>query len=276
VEAAEVAVERAGTGLDDIGLIVNAGIYRDENICEPAMAPFIQRAIERRAGRGAEILSFDLADGACGMWTATRVAAGFIESGVVDRALVVSSDIDPTPEVSRGWTFDAVGGAFVLARGAPDAGFSAFHSETFAKHSNQFEAHVPFIGSSTDPPCHTLRISQTEDFTSACGHSAATAISHFSNLESFEIGALELIVPSASPAGFAAALADAAGFAPGALERDVGRGLDSLRPHTAGPAFALEAVLETDRYRDASEILFVAAGAGISVSLGLYRKERGA
>ena len=152
VDAAGVALDRADTELCEVGLIINAGVFRDENICEPAMAPFVQRALERSRGAGADILSFDLADGACGMWTAVRVASGFIESGAIQRALVVASDVDTTASVSSGWVFDPVGGAVLLARGAPGEGFTAFHSESFAKHSNRFEAHVEFIGNSADRP----------------------------------------------------------------------------------------------------------------------------
>ncbi len=276
VEAAEAAVERAGTGLRGVGLIINAGVYRDENICEPAMAPFIQRTIEHRVGPGTEILSFDIADGACGMWTATRVASGFIESGAVDRALVVSSDVDPTPSVSQGWDFDPVGGAFLLARGAANEGFAAFHSQTFAKYSNRFEAQVQFTGNSDDRPSHELRIQQSEDFASACGSCAVAAIANFAKIAGFESDTLDLVVPSASPCGFAAALSDAAWLGPGVLSETTpaGPGLAPLRTHTAGPAFSLEAVLPTCSYRAAADIVFVAAGAGISVALCRYRKAR--
>jgi len=57
VSAARRALEAAGRGPEEIEMLVNAGVYRDENIIEQAMGPFIQR------GLGAN-LSFPPARGA--------------------------------------------------------------------------------------------------------------------------------------------------------------------------------------------------------------------
>jgi 3-oxoacyl-[acyl-carrier-protein] synthase-3 len=282
IEAADVALGRAGAGIRDVGLIINVGVFRDENICEPAMAPFVQRDLERRLGLGSEILSFDLADGACGMLTAARVASGFIESGAVERALVVASDVDSTATVSDGWAFDPVGGAMVLGRGAPQEGFVAFHAESFAKHSDRFEAHVEFIGNAADRPSHALRVRQGDDFDAICGRCAAAALVRFSESADFERSALDLVVPSASPEGFASALSASlaeAAWSPSGRASDRAPlvwARQNVRPHTAGPAFALEGVIETERFREATDIAFVGAGAGVSVAIARYRKERGA
>jgi 3-oxoacyl-[acyl-carrier-protein] synthase-3 len=43
--AARRAIEAAGCEASEIGLLVSVGVYRDQNICEPAIAPFVQRRI---------------------------------------------------------------------------------------------------------------------------------------------------------------------------------------------------------------------------------------
>ncbi len=58
VKSAKDCLERAGRDPDDVELLVNAGIYRDRNLGEPAMAAMIQQDIganpedppRRRAG----------------------------------------------------------------------------------------------------------------------------------------------------------------------------------------------------------------------------------
>jgi 3-oxoacyl-[acyl-carrier-protein] synthase III len=47
-----------------------------------------------------------------------------------------------------------------------------------------------------------------------------------------------------------------------------------VRPHSTGPGLALEAALAQARASGARSLLLVAAGAGISVGLALYRLGR--
>ena len=57
-----------------MGVLVHTGVYRDENICEPAMAPFIQRRVGANPALpplGAPgTFSFDLVNGGCGFLSA--------------------------------------------------------------------------------------------------------------------------------------------------------------------------------------------------------------
>ena len=45
VVASEACIKRAGIDRNDIDLIINIGLYREENISEPAMAPLIQKRL---------------------------------------------------------------------------------------------------------------------------------------------------------------------------------------------------------------------------------------
>src|SRR5512142_301613 len=73
VSAAKECLHRAGCDPDDLDLVVNAGIYRDRNLGEPALAALIQDDIganpeDPHAG-GHGTFSFDVANGTCGMLT---------------------------------------------------------------------------------------------------------------------------------------------------------------------------------------------------------------
>ena len=73
VTAAKDCLHRAGCHPDELDLVVNAGVYRDRNLGEPALAALIQDDIganpeDPHAG-GHGTFSFDIANGACGMLT---------------------------------------------------------------------------------------------------------------------------------------------------------------------------------------------------------------
>ena len=69
---------------NDLDLLVNAGLYRDRNLGEPALASMIQEDVRRHpedphpGGHGT--FSFDVANGACGVLTALQIADRFLRS----------------------------------------------------------------------------------------------------------------------------------------------------------------------------------------------------
>ncbi len=281
-EAAKRVLAATGGKPAEVELLINTGIYRDQNICEPAIAPFIQRKIGANVSlsKGAErsTFSFDLSNGACGLLNALEVVDGFVQSGKIEKGMVVTSDIDPTPRVSQGWRFEPVGAAILLSSGDRNEGFSAFHSETFGKYSHLFESRVSWIGGERlvggrrSGGNHALRMRQSREFAATCARCAEIALDHFFEHRGLTLHDLDLIVPSHYPKGFPTAIASKIGMPRDQLVEMSGR---VARSHTAGPALALEVALEDERYRGARNLLLIAVGSGISVSLALYRYEAG-
>ena len=71
VTAAKDCLQRAGCDPGELDLVINAGIYRDRNLGEPAFAALIQDDIganpeDPHAGAHGTF-SFDVANGACGV-----------------------------------------------------------------------------------------------------------------------------------------------------------------------------------------------------------------
>jgi 3-oxoacyl-[acyl-carrier-protein] synthase III len=178
--------------------------------------------------------------------------------------------------VTEGWGFDPVGGAVLLAPGNCDEGFSAFHFETFAKHSGLFESKMSWIGEGRSRLAlrlrtnQAVRLRQDERFAASCAKCAASALEGFLAQRALSLDELDLIVPSHSPAGFAADFARQIGVCAEQLPAVPPGGPNA---HTAGPVLAIEAVFGSERYARARNVLFVAAGSGINVSLALYSKE---
>jgi 3-oxoacyl-[acyl-carrier-protein] synthase-3 len=277
--AARKALKAAGCHPSDVDVVINTGIYRVENIYEPALAPFVQEKIGANipfspdAKRG--IWSFDLANGSCGFLNALQVVDGLVSSGKLRRGLVVTSDVEPFPGVTEGWEFDPVGGAVLLGPGDRDEGFAAFHFETFAKHSDLFESKMSWIGDGRSRLAlrlrtnQAVRLRQDERYASWCAKCAAHALEGFLAQRALSLEELDLIVPSHSPAGFAEEFARAIDACAEQLSAVPPGGPNA---HTAGPVLALESVFGSERYARARNVLLVAAGSGVQVSLALYAK----
>jgi 3-oxoacyl-[acyl-carrier-protein] synthase-3 len=278
--------------VEDVGLLINTGVYRDENIGEPAMAPLIQRRIDAQAAllgasqigasqAGASrssTFSFDISNGACGLITGLEVASGFISSGSVTRGLVVASDVNPTPGVSENLTCAPIGAAVLLARGTPTEGFTAFQTDTYAKYSDRSESLCRWLEddervASAPAERHAIRVNEAEDYVAQCAQAASRSLSRFLDEHEFCLEDIDLIVPSQAPAGFSQAFAAEA--PPDVRLRCADPLPDITGLHTVGPGLAMAAALASDSGVAASNLLFIAAGSGITIALALYTKPRG-
>lgn len=277
-DAACQVLSRARRTPKDVGLIVNTGIYRDNNIGEPAMAPLIQHRLEEEMlGRGSDgsgAFSFDISNGACGLLTGIELVSGFVSSGSVERGLVVASDVNATPNVSD-FVCAPVGAAVLLARGRSEEGFTAFRSDTYAKYSDRFEAACHWLAEderieSAPGERHVIRLREAEDYVAQCARAAERSLAGFLDEHSLRLGDIDLIVPSQAPFGFPQAFAAAVTPAVRSRCADIVAGFPDA--HTVGPALAIEAALASERGLAARNLLFVAAGSGITVVMALYAK----
>ena len=145
-DAARLCLERADRGPNELDLLINAGVYHDKLMNEPALASLIQEDIEANPdllpGADHGTFSFDVSNGACGLLTGIHLVDGLLASGTVNLGMVVASDIDPEPGVSEGFAFPAVGGAVLLSADDDRAGFEAFQFATFPEFADLFQSYV--------------------------------------------------------------------------------------------------------------------------------------
>ena len=101
-DAAKACLAHAGKPAGDVDMLINAGIYREDNMGEPALAALIQEDIGANLGQppigGHGTFSFDLMNGTCGVISAIQLQAGFLRSGVIQLGLIVTSDVHPNPK----------------------------------------------------------------------------------------------------------------------------------------------------------------------------------
>ncbi|MGZ5324747.1 MAG: 3-oxoacyl-[acyl-carrier-protein] synthase III C-terminal domain-containing protein [Solirubrobacterales bacterium] len=269
--AARSCLERANRSANEVDLLINAGVYEDKSISEPAIASLIQEDIganPQQNGAGQGTFSFDVRNGACGLLTGIHLVDGMLASGTVELGMVVASDIDPEPGVSEGFAFPAVGGAILLSADDSRPGFSSFEFETFPEFADLFQSYVDWQedapGREIPDGRNVLTVEIAESYVTRAIDCAESTARQLSAANGLDLSQLDLLVATASVAGFADGLAKRLGVS---LDRVASPSDDLAGAHTAAPAVALESV----RLEGGRTALFVSAGAGITVVAALYR-----
>lgn len=262
-EAAHNALHSAGLGPEDVDLVINVGVYRDGNICEPANAPMIQAAA-KIALEPHRSFSFDLADGVGGCLAAARVAGDLFATQQWTRALIVAGDVDPTPDVSSGYRFGASAAALILEPGGADQGFCDFHSERFPAYEDWSRGVVRFEG---DTETYDRIVVDTKpDYPKRLVDCAESAASAFLSRQRLETSDLRLVLAFDCGVGFEREIGERLGFENDRVFVPEGPAL------TSGPIEALAAARRADS-SNRFPLLLLTAGAGIQVSIALYRPE---
>jgi 3-oxoacyl-[acyl-carrier-protein] synthase-3 len=267
--AARSCLERADRTADELHLLINAGVFHDRIMSEPAFASLIQEDIGANLGHppgeGRGTFSFDVYNGACGLLTGIHLVDGMLASGTVELGMVVASDMDPEPGVSEGFDFPGVGGAVLLSADDSRAGFSAFRFATFPEFAELFQSHVDWQDDPRDGHGrNVLTVEIAEPYLERALECAESTAREMADAQALDLAEVDLLVATASVPGFADGLATRLG-----VSAEIVASLPDAfaRAHTAAPALALESV----QLAAARTALFVSAGAGITVAAALYR-----
>jgi 3-oxoacyl-[acyl-carrier-protein] synthase III len=276
--ASRACLERARRGADEIDLLLSTGIYKDRNVAEPALAAVIQDDIGANRGhpprRGRHgTFSFDVLNGGCGCLTAAYLADAFLADGPGRLALVVAGDADPAPGETRDFPFRPLGGAMLLAHTDGAEGFDGFEFRTFAADARLFEARLAWDAEHRSPlgrrGRNVLTIREDARFVERAVEHGAKVAASFLDRARLRPEDVDLLVASPYPSGFADRVGRAVGVSAERIARPPWR---RALGHTAGPLAALEVAVEEGAFDRAKNVLFVTAGAGVSIAVALYRR----
>jgi 3-oxoacyl-[acyl-carrier-protein] synthase III len=265
VAAAKACLDEAGCPPNDLDLLVNAGLYRDRNLGEPALAALIQEDVganpEDPHPDAHGTFSFDVANGICGPLTALQVADGFLRSGSIHRALVVASDADPAHHMTHDFPFASAGGALLCSWTDGESGFGPFCWANFPDSGESFRSTVSFHGGR-----NRLEITASDLVDETYAVAAAKVAFECLDRASTPLAAVDLVLAAPARAGFTAALASDLGVP---VER-IAVAPDE-RIHTAALIVAFHDATAAARLRPGSTVLLLAAGAGVTAGATLYR-----
>ncbi len=280
---ADAAMQRclalAGKAPGEVDMLINTGVYREDNMGEPALAALIQEDIGANLGQppvgGHGTFSFDLANGTCGVISAIQLESGLLRSGVIRLGAIVASDVYPRRTDTGAVPVQPAGGAMLLRWDDSDAGFTDIHSETFPEYQDLFasglvwqarrglRAPVRAVGRSR------MVIDARPGYPARLVDCAEGATRRFLHRLGMGIRDIDLLVPAPAWPEFLDPLCARLGI-PGDRVAYTPEDLDGA--HAAAPIAAVQAATKTGRLGESQNTLMLTAGAGITVALALYRQ----
>jgi 3-oxoacyl-[acyl-carrier-protein] synthase III len=271
VIAGRRAFEAGGIGPEGVDLLINVGIYRDENMVEPAMAAIIQKALGYRLDFPNAAMnwsfSFDLMNGAGGMLNAVQVASAFLLNDKVKTALIVSGDAHPAKAAVPGFPFAAVGAAMLLVKSDDATGFGALHTAISDDATRGLEASVMCGPADKPGAAHQMNLRIDANYEARLLDAAVSAVCTYAQTHGLDLSRT-IVLPSQPSATFARDLARRCELAADHVVQVTGLDGD---PHTSALAFAYAQLRDQGIPNGIDHLLFVGVGSGVTSTCIAYR-----
>ncbi|MGD9200264.1 MAG: 3-oxoacyl-[acyl-carrier-protein] synthase III C-terminal domain-containing protein [Chitinispirillia bacterium] len=267
-KAATVCLQKVNVDPCSIDVIINSGVYKQKHIGEPALASMIQKNIGANplwTGRGT--FAFDLNNGGCGFLTGIELINGFILSDSSKLGLVVASDIEPMRGLSEGFDYKPLASAVLLRPGREDEGFTHFKSCTYPEYKNDLLGIVKWGHNGRNK--HVLVVDKKKKYLNDCVTCVNRSLDDFFMEINIKKEEIDLVIASQSPKNFIDKLKEH-----GFKDRVVDVTSTYGNIHTAGAGAALDRAIYDGNFKKAKNILFLLIGAGIIVSMGLYKNRQ--
>ncbi|MBN2159885.1 MAG: hypothetical protein JW807_10850 [Spirochaetes bacterium] len=274
VRAAEDCIEKAGVDRHDISLIIYSGIYRDDNIVEPAIAPLIQKRLGinldpvEQGSFDRLTFSFDVHNGPCGFLAASRVAQSSLMSGACRYALLVSADAHPSKRHNPDFPFSNVGSAVMLGYSEePQRGFLEFHFRTSGNGRVGYvaKAEVKRFGTA-GRECIAFEVEH--DYHDELLEFTLDSVREFINSQNLDPADVDLLLTSQQFKSFGKLISSSIGMNGKSKVIDL---FDEYGdPHTSSLGLGYNYAASNKLLKKDDRILFVASGAGLSSACALY------
>lgn len=264
VAATRQALRAAGRQPGDAELVINAGLYHDRNLGEPALAPLIQgdAAInpgDPRPGSTGSF-SFDVANGSCGVLTGLQVAGGFLAARVITTAVLVASDGDPGHRLAPAFPYDPAAGAIVCRWSDDDRGLTSFRWHNRPDDGTTFRSTIGL-----DRGRNILTIAEDPSFAEQVGELAANVAQEALDADRMSASDVDIIVASPARPAFTKTLSAQLGIPD---DRIITEG-PAL--HTVAFVAALDRAIRQGHMSPGHTVLFVCGAAGLTAGAALYR-----
>lgn len=266
-KTASECLKKAGLEINRIGLLINTSEYTENHLSEPALSAMILNKLQTGTTSGklydknkGSIFTFDLHNGGGGIINAIQIIDGFIQSGEIENGLIISGDSKPADSIKGNYVYSDGAGSIVLSNDTGDRGFTGFFSRTFPEFTNDFNSIIDWRTGR-----FKFEITQSQDYLIDCVNCVADSTDQFLINENLKYEDVDLVFTPRSPAGFSRDLHNNSALG----NNIVINGHDEF--YSSGFISSLAKVFYNSRFRAAKNILFVSVGAGITVSLALYK-----
>ena len=270
VAAGRQCIETAGINVNDIDLLINVGIYRDENMLEPAMAAFAQKGlgikpdyIKSQPFNAA--FSLDMMNSACGIINAIQTADAMFKSRQIKYALIVSGDAHPSNKDPESFPYAAIGAAMLLEYTEDEKGFQNFSFKHSPTTEHSVRGYLDF-NNLTEPAKERLTVDMPAEYKEKLLDFAGESLQEYLASYNLDRNSIKLVTPQIEE-GFGRKVADLVDINDDTimdLYKEYG---DS---HSSALTMAYHLGTEKGLYNSNDNVLFVAAGAGLTSACVLY------
>lgn len=275
VEAGNDCIEKAGTDKTDIDVLISIGVYRDDNIVEPAMAPLIQQRLginpdPVKHGTMKFTFCFDLYNGACGFVNAMHVADSILKSGQAKNVLIVSGDVHPSKTLRDDFPFTPLGAAVLLTDGGDSKrGFNNYFIKTSGNGYEGFVSGVDFINKvSSISAKQSMELKQDQRFHEALQEFTTKSLQDYIERHNINFDTVKFFITSQPEKGFAARIYHAIGL--NATANIVDLFSKHGNPHTSSLPLGFHNLVESGALQENDNVLFVATGSGLTTAFAMY------
>ncbi len=267
--AAQQCFGKSFYGPEDIELLINAGVYRNEFLSEPALAAVLAGELHMNDASESpddrKTLAFDLSSGATGFLRACFVATQTIRSGQYGTAMIVASEIeyngDILPDEVLG--LEETASAVILDdRGDGETGFGRFFFHDETDHLHGFTAHSQHRDGRS-----TLWFARDKELESCFLRSICHAVREFLEQAEQRLADFDVIIPPQISPGFVERLGQLLAVPSEKLLR-LGRHHRDL--YTSSLAHSFQAMSDHCRLQPGTRGLLIEVGAGVQVACATY------
>lgn len=268
--AAEACLQRWSHPRSEIGLLIHAGVYREDFLCEPALASMIAGALDLNANIASQsdpkTFVFDVLNGALGFLTACHLGVQAIRAGKQKHVLVVASEIENNaaafPDQLLGLTET---GSAVLLEESPDRAARGFGHFVFKSFSDRLDAFTSF----TVPDQGSTRLDFERDprLEEYYLDGITDVVTELLEIEGLSHEQIHLVFPPQISPSFAARLSDRLGIARDRIVDIAETGKDY---YTSSLAHGLQHAFDHGLVHPSDVGLLIGAGSGIQVGAATY------
>ncbi|WIM86737.1 amino acid adenylation domain-containing protein [Candidatus Mycobacterium wuenschmannii] len=267
-QAAAQCLDHIALDRNELGLIIHAGVYRDEFISEPAIAALVAGELgvndDIRSPDGPKTLAFDVFNGAVGFLNACQVAVQMIGAGKTGHAMVVASETEnndgSTAHPSYG--LSETGSAVVLSPTDGNTGFGRFVFRQYPEHAGALTTYTRHSDDRT-----WLEIERDPDLDAHYVAIIADAVGELLKLEAIAPSDIAAVFPPHLSQPHREELASRLGIASSLFVDPV----SDTDPFSSSVPHGLQHAWQHGLVRSGDVGLIVSVGSGLQVGCATYR-----
>jgi len=266
--AAQSCLAQSGISGNDVDILLFSGVYRDEFICEPAIAALLAGDIKMRSDNyknSTNSFALDVMNGALGFLNSIDVGCNMINSGKAKNVLVLTSEIENNretfPERMIGLE-ETASGVLLRKAGEGEQGFSDIVFEKYPGYIDQLVVTSTWYDGTT-----TIEKVQDEKIEDAFIDCILQTIDKHDNIKALlNDGKITKIIPQQISESFILRLSKAMG-----LSKDLF--VDATRDNdlfTSSIAYGMQQFKDEGHGKAGDIALIIGVGSGVQVGCALY------